>query len=105
MIKKVFKEIERFEPGKPVQVPIANGERTKIVMLCLSPGASEPPHSHPGYELSLMPLKGRGKLPLGLKQEILLQPGEIYLVDGGMSFNPKNPFEEDFEMLVHLVKK
>ena len=105
MIKKVFKEIERYLPDKHVHVPIANGDRTQILLLCLSPGVSVPPHSHPGHEITLQPLRGKAKFPLGMGQEITLQPGEIFFLDGAISLNIKNPFEEDFQMLIHLVKK
>jgi quercetin dioxygenase-like cupin family protein len=105
MIRKVFKEVERFLPDKHVNVSIASGDRTQILLLCLSKGVSVPPHSHPGFEITLQPLKGKAKLPLGMGQEMLLQPGEIYFLDGSISFNPKNPFNEDFQMLIHLVKK
>ena len=105
MIKKVFKEIERFVPDKHNGVLVANGERTKIMLLCLSIGAIVPPHSHPGYEVTLQPLKGKAKFPMGMNQEMLLQPGEFYFMDGETSIYLKNPFEENFQMLIHLVKK
>jgi quercetin dioxygenase-like cupin family protein len=105
MIRKVFKEIERYLPDKHVHVPVASGDRTQILLLCLPHGVSVPPHSHPGFEITLQPLKGKARLPLGMGQEVLLQPGEIYFMDGSTSFNPKNPFAEDFQMLIHLVKK
>jgi hypothetical protein len=38
-------------------------------------------------------------------QEISLNPGEIYFVDGAISFNPRNPFAKDFEMLIYLIKR
>ena len=37
--------------------------------------------------------------------EITLTPGEVLFTDGSQSFNPRNPFDEDFEMLIHLVRK
>jgi hypothetical protein len=54
---------------------------------------------HPGFEITLQPLKGRAL------EEILLAPGEIFFVDGEVSFSPRNPFDEDFEMLIHLIER
>jgi len=105
MERKVFKEVERFSKEKHIHVPLFNGERTKVLLLCLSAGLTVPPHSHPGFEITLQPLKGKALLPLGDGSEITLSPGEFYSVDGAISFNPRNPFEEDFEMLIHLVKR
>jgi hypothetical protein len=39
------------------------------------------------------------------EKEVTLVPGQIFFVDGAISFSPRNPFEEDFEMLIHLVKR
>ena len=87
-------------------MPLFGSERTKVLLLCLSAGLTVPPHSHPGFEITLQPLKGKAILPIEGGKEIALVPGEIYFVDdGALSFNPRNPFEEDFEMLIHLVKK
>lgn len=105
MEKKIFQEMEHYAPDKHVHVPLFTGDRTKVLLLCLSAGQSVPPHSHPGYEITLQPLKGKALLPADQNKEIELLPGEIYFVDGAISFNPKNPFREEFEMLIHLVKK
>ena len=64
-----------------------------------------PPHSHPGFEITLQPVKGKAILPLADGREITLAPGEVLFVDGAASFNLRNPFDEDFEMLIHLIKK
>jgi quercetin dioxygenase-like cupin family protein len=105
MEKKVFSEIERYLPDKHVHVPMFNGERTKVLLLCLSAGLTVPPHSHPGFEITLQPLKGKAILPIDNGKEIELKPGEIFFVDGTVNFNPKNPFSEEFQMLIHLIKK
>ena len=73
--------------------------------LCLAPGLSVPPHSHPGFEVTLQPLKGKAVLPVEGGKEVTLTPGEIYFADGADSFSPSNPFDSDFEMLIHLVKR
>ena len=105
MEQKIFKDVEKFSKEKHIHVPLFNSERTKVLLLCLSAGLTVPPHSHPGFEITLQPLKGKALLPLADGNEITLTPGEIFFVDGAISFNPRNPFSEDFEMLIHLVKK
>jgi len=105
MEQKVFNEVERYSKEKHIHVPLFTGERTKVLLLCLSAGLTVPPHSHPGFEITLQPLKGKAILQLEDGKEITLMPGEVYFVDGAISFNPRNPFEEDFEMLIHLIKR
>jgi quercetin dioxygenase-like cupin family protein len=105
MEQKVFKEVERFSKEKHIHVPLFTNERTKVLLLCLSAGLTVPPHSHPGFDITLQPLKGKAILPTEGGMEITLKPGEAYFLDGAISFNPRNPFEEDFEMLIHLIKR
>jgi quercetin dioxygenase-like cupin family protein len=105
MDKRVFKDVERFSADKHVHVPIFTSERTKVLLLCLSRGLTVPPHSHPGFEVTLQPLRGKAILPIDDGTEITLTPGEIFFADGASSFSPKNPFDEDFEMLIHLIKR
>ena len=106
MEKQVFQEIGQYSPDRYVHVPVFEGERTKVILLCLSAGLSVPPHSHPGFEITLQPLCGKAVLPTGEGNEMVLKPGEIYFfADGAKTFNPKNPFSEPFQMLIHLVKK
>jgi quercetin dioxygenase-like cupin family protein len=105
MEQKTLNEVERFSKEKYLHVPLFTSERTKVLLLCLSAGLTVPPHSHPGFEITLLPLKGKAILPMGDGKEINLIPGKAYFVDGAISFNPRNPFEEDFEMLIHLIKQ
>ena len=105
METRVFREIERYQTDKHVHVTVFNGERTKVLLLCLSPGLTVPPHSHPGFEITLQPLLGKALLPTGDGNEIVLEPGRIVFVDGAQSFSPRNPFDEPFQMLIHLVKR
>src|SRR5688572_20218674 len=102
---KTFADVEQFSTEKHVHVPLFNTERLKVLLLCLSGGLTVPPHSHPGFDITLQPLKGKAVLPIDGGKEIALVPGQIVIVDGAMSFNPRNPFDEDFEMLIHLVKR
>ncbi len=105
MDTKVFAEVERYDPAKHVHVPLFNSERTKVLLLCLPAGVSVPPHSHPGFEVTLQPLKGKAILPAEGGQEVVLEPGRIHFADGALSFNPRNPYGEPFQMLIHLVKR
>jgi hypothetical protein len=70
----------------------------------LAPGLAVAPHAHPGYEVTLEPLRGKAILPTP-DGEVTLEPGEVYLLDGAQGFEPKNPFGEAFEMLITLVRK
>jgi quercetin dioxygenase-like cupin family protein len=105
METRVFAQIERYQPDNHVHVPVFNGERTKVLLLCLSPGLTVPPHTHPGFEVTLQPLRGKAVLPTADGGDLVLEPGRIYLVDGAQSFNPKNPYAEPFQMLIHLIKR
>ncbi len=102
---KIFREMERFTQEKPVHVPLFTSERAKVILLCLSAGVTTPPHSHPGFDVTLQPLKGKGLLPVDGGPDLTLLPGEIYFVDGANSFSPKNPFADDFTMLIYLIKR
>lgn len=105
METKVLADLERYQPDKHVLVPVVSGERTKVVLLCLAPGTQAPPHTHVGFEVTLQPLVGRGVLPMADGAELALLPGRVHLVDGAISFNPRNPYDEPFQMLIHLVRK
>lgn len=63
MEAKTLATIERFDTDKHVHIPVFNGERMKVLLLCLGPHQSVPPHAHPGVEITLQPLKGRAVLP------------------------------------------
>ena len=105
MERKTLKDVERFSREKYVHVALFSTERTKVLLLCLSAGLAVPPHSHPGFEITLQPLRGKAVLPVPGREEVLLIPGEIVFIDDAMTFNPRNPFDEDFAMLIHLVRK
>jgi quercetin dioxygenase-like cupin family protein len=105
MEKKVFNDVERFSKEKHIHVPLFTSERTKVLLLCLSAGLTVPPHSHPGFEITLQPLKGKAILPIDGEKENTLRPGEVLFMDGAISFSPRNPFDEDFEMLIHLITR
>ena len=105
MEQKTFKDVERFSKEKHIHVPLFTSDRTKVILLCLSAGLTVAPHSHPGFEVTLQPIKGKAVLPVEGGKEIELHEGEIYFMDGAGSFSPRNPFSEDFTMLIHLIKR
>jgi quercetin dioxygenase-like cupin family protein len=105
MEQKTFKDVESFSKEKHILVPLFSNERIKVLLLCLSAGLTVPPHSHPGFDVTLQPLKGKAILPILGGEEITLVPGDILFVDGDASFSPSNPFDADFEMLIHLIRR
>ncbi len=99
-----FSSLRRYDPNRFVHVPVYQSKRTKVLLLCLGSHQEVPPHRHPGFEITLQPLKGKAELPLPDGSKSLLEPGMFITVeDGDFPFNPNNPFEEGFEMLIHLV--
>ena len=105
MDTKTLSEIERFQPEKHVLVPVFDGERTKVRLLCLSPGAAVPFHSHEGHEVTLTPLAGRAVAPQADGTEVMLEPGQVHFAEGAESFGFQNPHPEPFQMLIYLIKK
>lgn len=97
-------EVEHYEDGRHVLVSVFDGERTKVRLLCLAPGGAVPVHGHAGFEVTLQPLQGRGELTDGDGRQTELLPGQVHLADGSESFGFKNPHEEPFQLLIHLVK-
>lgn len=105
MDSRAFAEVARYGAEKHVHVPLRCGERTKVVLLCLSPGLTVPPHTYPGCEVTLQPLQGRAVLPAADRDDLELQPGRIYFADGDQGYSLKNPYTEPFEMLIHLIRR
>jgi hypothetical protein len=56
MEQKNFSEVENFSKDKHIHVPLFASDRTKVLLLCLSAGLTVPPHSHPGFDITLQPL-------------------------------------------------
>ena len=105
MHTRTLSEIERHEPGRHVLVPVFDGERTKVRLLCLAPGARVPSHSHEGFEVTLVPLAGKAVAPEADGTEVVLEPGRVHFAEGSGSFGFQNPHAEPFQMLIHLIKK
>jgi quercetin dioxygenase-like cupin family protein len=105
MDTKAFTEIERYQEEKHVLVPVFDGERTKVRLLCLSPGAAVPPHTHEGFEVTLVPLQGKAVVPGEHGNDLVLQPGQAHYAEGTATFGFRNPNPEPFQMLIFLIRK
>jgi quercetin dioxygenase-like cupin family protein len=104
METKAFADVVRYQPDKHVMVSVFDGERTKVRLLCLSPGAAVPTHGHAGFEVTLQALRGKGVLSDDDGRELVLEPGQVHFADGVEAFAIKNPHAEPFQLLIHLVK-
>ena len=104
MEHRLLRELEQFEEGKATHVPLYVSEHVRVVMLCISPGAGIAMHKHPGFEVTITPLRGRGMITSPEGEKITLEPGTFHIVDAECGLDPHNPFEEPFVMLVHRVK-
>jgi quercetin dioxygenase-like cupin family protein len=105
MDAKTLSDIERYRDDKHVLVPVFDGERTKVRLLCLAPGTEVPAHGHEGFEITLVPLAGRAVAPQEDGTEMVLEPGQVHFAGGSESFGFRNPHSEPFQMLIHLVKQ
>ena len=74
MEQKTFADVEQFSKDKYIHVPLCSSERTKVLLLCLSRGLTVPPHSHPGFDITLQPLKGMALLPTDVEYSINIFP-------------------------------
>ena len=103
MEKIIIAEAEKYEDGKYVRPVLHKGERTTSLLLCLKPGQAVPPHRHEGFEIVLQPLKGEAEAVLD-GEPVTLRPGELVFVDGANDFAPVNRGEQEFAMLITLVR-
>ena len=99
-----LEEIEEYDDKKFIRPAVFEGERTRTLLLCLRPGQSVPAHKHEGYEILLYGLRGAADLTLE-GEEVTVRAGDIVLVDGANEFAPVNNGEENFSMLITLVRK
>jgi quercetin dioxygenase-like cupin family protein len=104
MEQKLLNELEHFEEGKAIHVPLHISDNLRTMMVCLAPRSGIPMHAHAGFELTLMPLRGKGRITSPDGEAITLEPGSIHFVDAESGLDPHNPFDEPFVMLVHKVK-
>jgi quercetin dioxygenase-like cupin family protein len=63
-------------------IGLAESSRLKLVLACLEPGQSIPPHE-PGVDLALVVLEGEGTLISGEREEPI-RPGSIGFVPAGV---------------------
>jgi quercetin dioxygenase-like cupin family protein len=104
-MKKVnLEEVEKYEDEKYVRPVLFKGERTTTLMLCLKPGQVVPPHRHEGFEIVLQPLGGEAEAVLD-GEALTLRAGQLLFVDGANDFAPVNRGDENFKMLITLVRR
>lgn len=96
--------VEKYDAAKLYRAEIFKGERLRTLLLCLAPGQAVPSHKHEGFEVQLQVLRGEAEIKLDGEQ-VSLHAGEMILVDGANDFAPANRREENFAMLITLVRK
>ena len=104
MKKVIIDEVRKFEDTKYIRPVLFKGERMTSLLLCLKPGQSVPSHRHEGFEIVLQPLEGKAEAVLD-GEETTLRSGELYFVDGANDFAPVNTGNENFTMLITLVRR
>lgn len=104
MKRVIIEEVEKYEDEKFVRAVLFKGERTTALLLCLKPGQSMPSHRHEGFEIMLQPLHGEAESVLD-GELTTLRAGEIVFVDGANDFAPVNRGDENFTMLITLVRR
>jgi quercetin dioxygenase-like cupin family protein len=104
MKKVILEEVEQYEDEKYVRPVLFKGERATVLLLCLKPGQSVPPHRHEGFEIVLQPLRGEAEAVLD-GELVTLRAGEVVFVDGANDFAPVNRGDANFSMLITLVRR
>jgi quercetin dioxygenase-like cupin family protein len=104
MKRVIIKEVEKYEDEKYIRPVLYKGERTTALLLCLKPGQSVPSHRHEGFEIVLQPLRGEAEAVLD-GEPVTLRAGEVLFVDGANDFAPVNRGDENFSMLITLVRR
>lgn len=104
METRTLKDIERYQDDKHVLVPVVDGERARVRLLCLAPGTGVPAHGREGFEVTLVPLAGKALAAEEDGTEVVLEPGQVHFAGGSGSFAFQNPHPEPFQMLIHLIK-
>lgn len=99
-----LESLEKYDAAKWSRELVFNGERLKTLLLCLTPGQAVPSHRHEGFEVMLQPLHGEAEITLD-REAVTLRAGEAILVDGANDFAPANRSEDNFAMLITLVRK
>jgi quercetin dioxygenase-like cupin family protein len=99
-----LEEVEAYDDKKFVRPLVLEGERTRTLLLCLRPGQSVPSHRHEGYEILLHGLRGLADLTLD-GEPVTVRAGDVVLIDGANDFAPANNGDDNFSMLITLVRK
>lgn len=105
MKRTVLSEIEHYnDAGKFFRTEICKGDNWRKLLMCLAPGQSVPSHRHEGYDVLLEPVRGTAEIALD-GETIQLRAGEIVCADGSNDFAPHNRADENFAMLITLVRR
>ncbi|HEV2281834.1 MAG TPA: cupin domain-containing protein [bacterium] len=70
-----------FKPEHFNPVPVAQGDRVKVLLVCLEPGQFIPVH-RPEVDLTIAVLEGEGTLALGDREEAI-GPGTVAFAPAG----------------------
>lgn len=104
MQRIALESIEKYDATKFSRAEAVKGERLRTLLLCLAPNQSVPSHRHEGFEVLLEPLRGEAEAFLD-GEPVTLRAGELILVDGANDFAPVNRGNENFAMLITLVRR
>ena len=104
MKRVTIKEVENYDDEKYACPVLFKGERATSLLLCLKPGQAMPSHRHEGFEIALHPLRGEAEAVLNGEQ-VTLRAGEIIFVDGANDFAIVNKGDENYSMLITLLRR
>ncbi len=76
-----YRAAAAFTPQRFNAVPIAQSERTRVLLVCLEPGQFIPVHS-PGVDIAVVVLEGEGTLVAGEREETI-GPGAVAFAPAG----------------------
>ena len=76
-----YRSTAAFRPERFNPIPIAQSERTRVLLVCLEPGQFIPVHT-PGVDLTIAVLEGEGRLVVGDREETIA-PGAIAFAPAG----------------------
>lgn len=82
---------------------IFENEHSKTFCLCLLPGQAISPHQHPGHQLQVMVIEGKGKVCVNDKEE-LFSEGDIVRCHADDFFSLKNCSEDNLCCLATMFK-
>ena len=79
--------------------PLGNAAGVTVGRVLIRRGCSNPRHSHPGCEEVLYLLTGRLRHTMG-DEEVILDPGDVIVLEAGVPHNAFSIGDEDADMIV-----